>query len=278
MFVDAKSRDFQTIRQNAAMTLINTSLNASHTELTISIEGTKCNVTIPANPSESWLKQNCTLTRVIIWEAETDGWAYSDDINSQFTEHFGQPVQLVYKGPEPRISRGSADPELYGEAVPHYFADVLSVQIASEASLQDLNERLANNPDADADALTVERFRPNIVIRGNTPWEEDSWKKVRIVSGEEGKAAPIDLDIVSRCARCQVPNVNPDTAEKNKKEPWNSLMKFRRVDTGGVAKYKPCFGMLAMPKGEGLIKVGSVLEVLETTDKHLYNTARFEDL
>lgn len=276
MFVDTSSHEFQTIRQNAAMTLINTSLDASRNDLTISIEGTTSTATIPAKPSESWLKANCTLIRVNIWGTETNGWAYSDAINDLFTAHFDKPVQLIYKGPEPRISAGSATPELYGEAVPHYFADLLSVQIASEASLKDLNERLASNPDADAEALTVERFRPNIVIRGNTPWEEDSWKKVRIVNDE--KHASTDLDIVSRCARCQVPNVNPDTAEKNAKEPWNSLMKFRRIDTGGVAKYKPCFGMLAIPKGEGELKVGGVLEVVETTEKHLYNTTKFEDL
>jgi len=55
-------------------------------------------------------------------------------------------------------------------------------------------------------------------------------------------------------------------------------MKYRRVDKGGVAKYKPCFGMLAIPKNEGKIQVGATLEVLETTDKHLYNTAPFNEL
>ena len=102
---------------------------------------------------------------------------------------------------------------------------------------------------------------------------------MRISSG----AQSVDLDIVSRCARCQVPNVNPSTGDKNAKEPWNTLMKFRRVDTGGVAKWKPCFAMMALPRGEGQLVVGedgkgSVLTVLERTEKHLYNTTRFEDL
>lgn len=88
----------------------------------------------------------------------------------------------------------------------------------------------------------------------------------------------MDLDVVARCARCQVPNVNPDTAEKHPKQPWDELMKFRRVDTGGAAKYKPCFGMLCVPKNEGVVQVGAKLEVLETTDKHLYNTTPFKDL
>ena len=129
----------------------------------------------------------------------------------------------------------------------------------------------------------MERFRPNVVIRGGVPWEEDSWKRVRISSagggGRDEKAQSVELDIVSRCARCQVPNVNPSTADKNAKEPWNTLMNFRRVDAGGVAKWKPCFAMMALPRSEAEIVVGgSVLTVLERTEKHLYNTARFEDL
>lgn len=55
-------------------------------------------------------------------------------------------------------------------------------------------------------------------------------------------------------------------------------MKFRRVDKGGPAKYKPCFGMLCVPKATGQVRVGSTLEVLELTDKHLYNEAKFKDL
>lgn len=50
------------------------------------------------------------------------------------------------------------------------------------------------------------------------------------------------------------------------------------VDTGGPAKWKPCFGMLCIPKNEGKIEVGAKVEVLETTDNHLYNERAFKDL
>lgn len=55
-------------------------------------------------------------------------------------------------------------------------------------------------------------------------------------------------------------------------------MKFRRVDQGGAAKWKPCFGMLAVPKNEGKVQIGATLEVLETTDKHLYDMRPFNEL
>jgi len=36
--------------------------------------------------------------------------------------------------------------------------------------------------------------------------------------------------------------------------------------------------MLCIPKSEGKIAKGATLEVLETTDKHLFNTRPFKEL
>ena len=37
-----------------------------------------------------------------------------------------------------------------------------------------------------------------------------------------------------------VPNVNPDTGERNGIQPLKTLMSYRRVDKGAI--YKACFG------------------------------------
>lgn len=283
MFVDVEKKKFLTIRSDPSMTLIDTGLTAPDsvrevwTELRIGIRGTAAHVNVPCYPTKEWLGENCKLTEVEIWGEKTDAWAYSDEINKIFSDFFKKAVLLVYKGPTPRMSGGNADAELYGKQEPHHFADVMSLQVASEASLEDLNRRLKEKGQ---EPLTIERFRPNIIIKGNEPWEEDRWKRVRINTTEHSREMlwRVPLDVLARCARCQVPNVNPDTAEKHAKEPWETLMTFRRVDPGGVAKYKPCFGMLCMPTKGGVIQVGSELEVLELTEKHLYNTAKFEEL
>jgi uncharacterized protein YcbX len=281
MFISKSDRKFMTIRSNPAMTLVDTNIveKEKQTHLEISVQGGSA-VTIPAFPTKEWLAENTTLTQVEIWEEPTDAYEYSESINAVFSKFFKQDVALVYKGPQPRNINVNGREELYGKKQEHHFADVMSLQIASEASLRDLNSRLEKIPGADA--LTIERFRPNIIVRGRDdhPWEEDTWKRVRIttVLPDREMLFKLDLDVVARCARCQVPNVNPDTAEKHAKEPWTELMKFRRVDQGGPAKYKPCFGMLCVPKNEGIVMVGSTLEVLETTDKHLYNTAPFKEL
>jgi uncharacterized protein YcbX len=282
MFISKSDGKFMTIRSNPAMTLIDTNIitQDKQSQLEITVHGTEARVVIPAFPTKEWLAANTTLSEVEIWEEKTDAYEYSDEINATFTKFFEQDVALVYKGPQHRNINVNGRAELYGKSQEHHFADVMSLQIASEASLKDLNNRLAKVPGADP--LTVERFRPNIIVKGREdhPWEEDTWKRVRITTTlpDREMLFKLDLDVVARCARCQVPNVNPDTAEKHPKQPWDELMKFRRVDKGGPAKWKPCFGMLCVPKNEGIVMIGSTLDVLETTDKHLYNTTPFKDL
>ncbi|KAJ5179834.1 hypothetical protein N7492_003044 [Penicillium capsulatum] len=285
MLVDASTNEFLTIRQIPDMTRIRTGLSDDGSELVITIpipsvhtsrdhpeeDPAVHTVRIPSHPSPDWLAANTTIASVSIWGKDTDGYIYNEVVNSPFSAFLGRTVALVYKGPSPRVLGGNGAPHLLGRVQTTGFPDVFPVLIASEASLSELNTRLAR---AGVDPITVERFRPNIIIRGETPWSEDTWKVVRVRgSPQEGSVTSpvsLDLDIVARCARCQVPNVDPDTAAKHKKQPWDTLVSYRRVDQG--IKYKPCFGMLSAPRSEGDIEVGMRLEVLEETNQHRYIT------
>ncbi|KAJ5783633.1 uncharacterized protein N7518_009310 [Penicillium psychrosexuale] len=294
MLIDASSNTFLTIRQIPDMTRIRTAISADGDELVVSIPKLEINkpsqdqdqdhhfhtIRIPSHPSPQWLAANTNTGPVHIWDTETDGYRYSEEINAPFSAFLRRDVALVYKGPAPRVLKGNGAPRYLGRVQTTGFADVHPVLIASKASLAELNVRLGR---VGVDPITVERFRPNIVVRGGAPWSEDSWKLVRITGrnadgafvgsaggGEAVIQPPLDLDIVARCARCQVPNVDPDTALKNKKEPWDTLVSYRRVDEG--IKYKPCFGMLSAPRNEGAIAVGMRLEVLEETTEHRYIT------
>ncbi|OQE43462.1 hypothetical protein PENCOP_c003G02886 [Penicillium coprophilum] len=302
MLIDASSNTFLTIRQIPDMTRIRTALSADGDELVVSIPKPGTNessrekfkdevqgqnqkhqfhtIRIPSHPSPQWLAENTNPGPVQIWDTETDGYRYSDEINAPFSAFLRRDVVLVYKGPTPRVLKGNGAPSRLGRVQTTGFPDVHPVLIASEASLAELNVRLES---VGVDPITVERFRPNIVVRGGAPWSEDSWKLVRItdrktggafggsaVKGEVVVRPSLDLDIVARCARCQVPNVDPDTALKHKKQPWDTLVSYRRVDEG--IKYKPCFGMLSAPRNEGVIEVGMKLEVLEETTEHRYMT------
>lgn len=261
MVVDANTRQFLTIRQIPQMTLINTGISDDGDDLVIGIEG-EGEVRIPLRPSREWLDLNTTLEQVTIWDCVTDGYIYGPEVNGIFSRFLGRDLCLVYKGPTPRALKGNGDPRLLGREQNVNFPDVFPVLVASMTSMAELNSRLQPRG---ADSITIERFRPNIIIKGNLPWTEDSWKLVRI-SGDDSK--PLDLDVLSRCARCQVPNVDPDTAVKHPTEPWDTLVGYRRIDEG--IKYKPCFGMLCAPRYGGLVQVGMKFEVLEETDQHRY--------
>ena len=299
MFVDADTNRFITIRDVSEMTLIDTAFASSsqpsesggHDDLAlvISIRDTAARVTVPARPTQHWLDQNTTLSPVTIWHANTDGYVYSSSINSVFSSFLNRDVALVYKGPTPRVPGGNGAPRLLGREESVNFPDMMPLQIANEASIHELNRRLAAKG---ADQITIERFRPNIIVRGATSedagaaapeaWTEDTWKTVQIVDEKKetssssssswlplsssSSSGALVIDVQARCARCQVPNVDPDTAVKNKREPWDTLVGYRRVDPG--MKYKPCFGMLSCPRNEGEIRVGMRFEVTQMTNDH----------
>lgn len=280
MFVDEDNK-FVTIRQKPQMTLVNTSIDSANEQLVITVGDDKTKqISVPLYPTPDWLKENAKPVIVNIWEYDTEAYMYTDpQIQALFRDFIGEgkPVSLVMKDPHvPRICGGNGAPDVLGRKATVNFPDVLPLQIASASSLEELNGRLA---DKGHTAITVERFRPNIIIRGGEPWTEDSWKTVRIngstapgaswlPSAVAGVTGAIDIDVVARCARCQVPNVDPDSAIKDKHEPWDTLMKYRRIDEG--IKFKPCFGMLCVPRNEGKVELGMRFEVLNTTQHHKY--------
>lgn len=278
MFIDTKENKFQTIRQQSRMTLINTAIDWETDELIISAKAKKDDETliklvVPAHPTVNWLKDNTIfMDDAKIWADVVDAYMYNESLTKPFADFLDKSVRLVYKGPTPRLLRGNGDAARLGRTEATKFADLAPVQVANIRSLNELNRRLIQQGE---DAITVERFRPNIIVAGQDAWGEDVWKTLKISPRSKGRRGEkqsedqsITMDAVARCARCQVPNVDPDTAVKSKNQPWETLMSYRRVDAG--ITYKPCFGMLCCPREEGLINVGAKFEVTEVTADHEY--------
>ncbi|KAJ9115884.1 hypothetical protein QFC22_005027 [Naganishia vaughanmartiniae] len=77
---------------------------------------------------------------------------------------------------------------------------------------------------------------------------------------------------VSRCGRCQLPNVNPETAEADKAVPYKVLAKYRRVDP--AQKFTPIFGVNAVPQQSyGTIHVGDRVRVKQMNNWEILGVA-----
>ena len=120
------------------------------------------------------------------------------------------------------------------------FADGYPILLISEESLQDLNTRLAS-------PIPMNRFRPNLVVRGCEPYAEDTWNKIKI--------GDVELAIVKPCARCEVTTIDKETLERSK-EPLKTLGRYRKHKLGAI------FGQNVIPLNKGRIQVGNTVEVL----------------
>jgi len=134
------------------------------------------------------------------------------------------------------------DPEYAGPNDQVGFADGFSFLLTSCASLDDLNQRLAA-------PLLMNRFRPNIVVSGGNPFQEDRWKRIRIDD--------IAFAVVKPCARCVTTTVDQQTGEASR-EPLRTLATFRNVPGRGVM-----FGQNLIHDQSGVLHVGAEVAVLE---------------
>lgn len=121
------------------------------------------------------------------------------------------------------------------------FADGYPFLLISQASLDDLNERL-DQP------VPMNRFRPNIVVTGTEPFAEDTWRRVKV--GE------VVFEVVKPCARCVVTTTDQITGERGK-EPLKTLATYRDNGNGVM------FGQNLIHHHLGKVKVGDKVKVLE---------------
>ncbi|KAJ3023240.1 hypothetical protein HKX48_003844 [Thoreauomyces humboldtii] len=176
------------------------------------------------------------------------------------SEVMGVPARLLVKDPN-RVRSLDGDAPAYDlfEGEPQTaFADGSPMLIISQGSLDDLNNRLSAR---NAPPVTLRNFRPNLIFSSLPPYGED--QLLRIAVGPERR----ELYITSRCTRCLLPNVDPNTGEAHKKEPNATLMSYRRIDAG--AKFSACLGVNAIPtEADWAVKVGNAVEVLDAGDIH----------
>lgn len=173
--------------------------------------------------------------KVQVWKSGCDAVRVSSEIDRWLSVKLEKECSLVYM-PETSIRETHRDYTLAGDIVG--FADAFPVLVISEESLNDLNARLD-------EALPMNRFRPNIVLSGTSPFGEDGWTRMQIGS--------LKFRFAKTCGRCSVTATNQETGEVGV-EPLKTLAKYRLVGKSVQ------FGAYFVPEGDGVIRVGDTVE------------------
>ena len=179
--------------------------------------------------------KNVKERTVTVWDDTVSALDAGDEPAEWFSRYLGVTARLVYM---PDNADRVASRKGFSSQVS--FADAYPLLLISEASLEDLNRRLD-------EPLLMNRFRPNLVVRGCEPYAEDSWENFMI--------GDVLMHGVKQCGRCVTTTVNQSTGEKDK-EPLKTLATYRERD-GNVL-----FGMNLIHEGRGELRVGSTVTIL----------------
>lgn len=171
---------------------------------------------------------------VKVWDDEVPAFDMGDEAAQWFTDFLSMPentsqiskpcsYRLVRFDPAHR--RASNLKWTGGVQALNQFSDGFPLLVLSEASHAELNERLVA---AGHSSVSIERFRPNVVLSGLQAHDEDRLSVMYVDAGTE----EVLLKPVKPCPRCPIPNVDPLTAQISP-EVGDTLQSYRqdaRVD------------------------------------------------
>lgn len=179
-----------------------------------------------------WTLEDGDRVLANVWDDEVGLLLGAPHLHRWFSEALQWPVRLAYM---PDSTLRTTDPR-YAE-VPVALNDAFPAMIISQASLEDLNSRL-DTP------VPMDRFRPNFVISGGAPYQEDAWKGIII--------GQVRFSVVKPCARCVIITTDQRTGERSQ-EPLRTLAGYRSAGN------KVRFGMNVTFTGRGTVRVGDAI-------------------
>lgn len=233
MLVD-ENNQFLTQRDHPQMATIRTAIVGDRLTFTSAFDDT---LNVPLIPTYA---PAIARTRMVqIWDSEVEAQSVCTEADAWFSEQLGAVTKLVYM---PDSSERLCNTKYAANNEIVSFADGYPVLITNEASLADLNQRIAASG---RQAVPMNRFRSNIVVAGASPWAEDTWRNIRI-----GNAI---FQAVKPCARCQVTTTDQCTGEVQGPEPLATLSTFRDSEKGIL------FGINLVPSTLGTVERGDVV-------------------
>jgi len=175
-----------------------------------------------------------------IFKDFTSAIPIQDQINDWISKVLQEPVRLVKidaNAPRKMKAKYNAQEQ---DLIP--FCDAAPLHLISESSLADLNSRFEQ-------PFRIQRFRPNLVVRGGRPYEEETWKKISI-----GNCI---FEVAVKTARCNFITIDPKTIQTHpNQEPLRTLSTYKRENA------KTNFGIYLIPRVLGEIKKGDAVSIL----------------
>ena len=220
MIVDASQR-FVSQRSHPELACVSTRFEGQ--DVVISIPGEDDFILVPGAGRQ----------QVGVWKDQVQAVSGPDRASAALSRYCGESLCLVYMSDH--VFR-RVDPDW----VPAYrrvsFSDGFPFLVTNQASLQELNSRLEH-------PVGMDRFRPNIVISGAGPWEEDGWSTLDFQN--------VSLSLVKPCSRCILTTVDPRTGVRSPEgQPLKTLATYRRTPDGVI------FGANGVHLSEGTLAVG----------------------
>lgn len=185
---------------------------------------------------------------VRVWRSTVNAALVDEAVNDGLSACLQRAVRLVFM--DDQASR-FANPLWAGEEALVSFADGYPILLAVTASLNALNDMIG---DQGGTPVSMERFRPNLVVDGAAAWDEDGWAAIQI--------GDLIFNVVKPCDRCIVPTFDQRTGDaRSDNQPTRALTRIRRSADERVKG--ALFGWYMIARTSGSIRLGDEVNVIE---------------
>ncbi|MFT4871223.1 MAG: hypothetical protein ACI9F1_001995 [Colwellia sp.] len=211
-----------------------------------SITATGLVLTAPDMPKLviNYLQLSELYQTVFVWNDSINAQQGNSEHHQWFSRYLNRPCQLLHFG---ELSKRNV-PSTSNRTNQLAFTDGYPLLLISQASLDDLNKRCPA-------IITMNQFRPNLVIDNCDAFAEDTWQHIRI--GE------VEFELRKPCTRCIFTTINPETALKDiHQEPITSLKTYRQAAEGEL-KGEVLFGQNLVPLNQGQIKLTDTITIIK---------------
>ena len=216
--VDAAGR-LLTQRQEGRLVLVKAGYSAESEVLTLQFpDGDQVDGTVELGAAVT----------TVMWGRQVPGREVSGPWTEALSGFCGAPVRLV-KSDEPGASY-----------------DEYPVSLLSQASIDHMGERVSGERTFEG-----RRFRPNFLINGCSPHEEDLW-----LGGVVQIGAELHIRLVAPDPRCAITTLDPETGLRDFDVP-RLLLSYR------PSARAPYFGIYGAVEATGTVSVGDAVELVQ---------------